>query len=292
VSWFGAVCGLLVATASGLVLVAMTGSMLVAPGALLLGGGAYFAIGRRDARRRALAKRSLPEPLRSALERHVAFYRGLADGDRARFEREVAWFLDEQRISTPEGKPVEEDTRALIAASAIMLTFGVPGYRWPRQRDIVVMQGPVAETPAGSEPGSVIGMVHSQGPILLSSKALRHGFKDVDDGQNVGLHELAHVLDFEVGTADGVSSLLPWRSVEPWIGLVHREIAKVKKKRSLLRKYASTNDAEFFAVATEAFFERPRALRARHPELYALLTETYGQDPAARADERGSPARR
>lgn len=266
--------------------------IVLGPSPLVLGlvvaafAALYFGLSGRSRRRRAVARRPFPSAWRSVLERSVTFYRGLDDRARQRFEREVAWFLDEQRISGPQAAPIDDDIRVLVAASAVTLSFGRPGYTWPRARDVVVYGDAFDEEYRVAREGSVLGMVHAQGPIVLSSRALRHGFKSVDDGLNVGLHELAHVLDFETGSADGIPSMMPWRSIEPWLGLMHSEITRVKKHKSLLRKYAATNDAEFFAVATEAFFERPRALRARHADLYDMLVETYGQDPAAREETR------
>ena len=88
------------------------------------------------------------------------------------------------------------------------------------------------------------------------------------------------MLDFEDGGADGVPSFMPWGAVQPWVALMHRESRKVRKHRSLLRDYAATNEAELFAVATEAFFEKPDQLRKRRPELYEALADYYNVDPA------------
>lgn len=244
----------------------------------------YLVWTRRDRRRRRLASEPFPEAWRSALERYVGYYRRLDPQEKMRFQNEVRFFLDEQVITGPRGAPVEDALRVLVAASAVILAFGLPGHRYARLRDVVLYEEAFDEEYAVRADGNVLGMVHAQGPILLSARSLKSGFLGDGDGRNVGLHELAHVLDFDSGHADGVPSTLPWREVLPWIGLMKQEIARVKANRSVLRAYAATNEAELFAVATEAFFERPAALRARHPELYAMLARAYGQDPAARAE--------
>ena len=123
-------------------------------------------------------------------------------------------------------------------------------------------------------------MVHGAGPILFSARALRDGFANTRDGHNVGLHEFAHVLDFHVGDADGVPSLMPWTTVSAWTEQIRVETDRIEARRSVLREYGATNEAELFAVATEAFFEKPKALADKHPKLYAMLAEAYGQDPA------------
>lgn len=240
-----------------------------------------YALGtRRDRRRRRLAREPFPAAWRAVLEREVAFYRALSSSERGRFEREVRFFLDEQVIVGSRGASVNEDLRVLVAASAVTLIFGRPGYHYPRLRDIVVYEGSFDEDYAVHRGGQILGMVHAQGPILFSAESLRQGFRG-DDGLNVGFHEFAHVLDFATGHVDGVPSLMPWRAIRPWIEVMRAESAKVRSRRSLLRQYAATNEAEFFAVATEMFFERGPHMKRKHPELYRLLRDAYGQDPAA-----------
>ncbi|MEM1416867.1 MAG: M90 family metallopeptidase [Myxococcota bacterium] len=266
-------------------LVGATPAGAVATGAL--GAGVAYAIAtRRDRRRRRIAAAPFPAAWRKVLEGEVAYYRDLEAPERARFEREVAYFLAEQRIAGPRGAAVADDLRVLVAASAVVLAFGRPGYRYPTARDVVVYDDAFSDDYAVDAGGPILGMVHQQGPILFSAKALRQGFRGERDGLNVGYHELAHVLDFDGGPADGVPSMMPFGSIGPWTRLMSQEYEKNQKRRrarrkDVLRQYAFTNEAEFFAVATEVFFEQPRKLKGKHPELYGLLVETYGQDPAA-----------
>jgi Mlc titration factor MtfA (ptsG expression regulator) len=239
----------------------------------------YAVWTRRDRRRLRLARKPFPEAWRAVLEQDVGFYRALDDDEKRRFEREVRFFLDEQVIVGPRGATVDEDLRVLVAASAVTLIFGRPGYHYPRLRDIVVYEGAFDEEYNVRASGNILGMVHAQGPILFSARSLRQGFRG-EDGHNVGFHEFAHVLDFASGHVDGVPSLMPWGAIRPWVDVMRHETAKVKARRSLLRQYAATNEAEFFAVATEMFFERGAQMKQKHPELYALLRDAYGQDPA------------
>lgn len=242
----------------------------------------YAVWTRRDRRRRALAREPFPEAWRAILEEEVAYYRALPEAEKRRFEREVRFFLDEQVVTGPRGADVADDLRVLVAASAVVLVFGRPGYRYPRLRDIVVYEGAFDDDYEVHAGGNILGMVHAQGPILFSARSLRAGFRGERDGRNVGYHELAHVLDFEAGRADGVPGFMPWDAVRPWVLRMHAEMAKAEKGRSILRRYAATNEAELFAVATEMFFERPERMKEKHPELYALLVKAYRQDPAAR----------
>ncbi|MBX3272881.1 MAG: zinc-dependent peptidase [Sandaracinaceae bacterium] len=239
---------------------------------------AWLVLSRRTRRRARLSRAPFPPAWRATLEEWVGYYRALEPADRRRFEDEVRWFVDEHVITGPRGAEIDDALKVLVAASAVVLIFGRPGFRYPKLRDIVIYDEAFDETYRGE--GNILGMVHGQGPILFSARALRQGFRGDGDGHNVGYHEFAHVLDFDRGRADGVPGFMPWAAVAPWLSVVHAETARAAKGRSILRRYAAKNEAEFFAVATEVFFERPEKLRAEHPELYALLRDAYGQDPA------------
>lgn len=235
--------------------------------------------GRRDRRRDDLAEQPFPEPWRSVLTEYVEYYRSLDAQERTRFEREVRWFVDEQVITGPKGAEVEDELKLLVAASAVVVVFGRDGFRYPKLRDIVVYERSFDEEYGAG--GNILGMVHGQGPILFSARSLKQGFRGEHDGKNVGYHEFAHVLDFDQGRADGVPGFMPWDTVKPWLELMHGETAKIEKRRSILRQYAAKNEAEFFAVATEMFFEKPKKMKREHLALFELLVETYGQDPTS-----------
>lgn len=252
-------------------------------------GGVTFvivlALGLLFVNRRALSRRKIdeepfPSSYRAVLEEYVDFYDDLEGDDRERFESDVRYFVREHNITGPQGAEIDEELKVLVGASAAILSFGKPGYVWGRVRDVVIYPDAYDDDYGVSEKGHILGQVSSQGPIILSARALKQGFAAEHDGLNVGLHEMAHVLDFGDGYADGVPSLMPWSAVRGWLGLVHEEVQNIEAHKSVLRSYGATNEAEFFAVATEFFFERPTRLRDEHPELYAMLRDTYGQDPA------------
>ncbi len=216
------------------------------------------------------------------LASRVGYFVRLDVAEQKRFVREVERFLADHHISGPRNAEVSDELKALVAASAVVLVFGRKGYVYPPTRDIVVYDEAFnAEYDIGPSE-RFIGMVHGAGPILFSARALREAFERPRDGIHVGLHEFAHVIDFEAGTADGVPSMMPWRAVEPWLALMHKETQRIRQRRSVLGHYATTNEAEFFAVATEAFFEKPNELKQKHRELYDVLVSVYGQRPAER----------
>jgi Mlc titration factor MtfA (ptsG expression regulator) len=240
------------------------------------------AFNYRTFTRSRVDREPFPEPWREVLEAYVDFYEDLEEpADKKRFERDVRYFVEEHTITGPRGEEVEDELKVLVGASAAILSFGKPGYVWGRVRDVVVYPDAFDDDYEISEGGNILGQVGSQGPIIFSARALRQGFRAEHDGMNVGIHELAHVLDFGDGSADGVPSLMPWSAVRGWLNLVHDEVSRIEEHESVLREYGATNEAEFFAVATEVFFERPTRLREEHPELYAMLRDVYGQDPAS-----------
>ncbi len=235
---------------------------------------------RRPLRLWRALKQPFPAGYRAILERRVVFYRLLDATERARFEKNVQRFLANYRIQGVAGVEVDDTLRVLTAAGAAMLVHGRPEWRYPAVRDVLIYPDRFDDSYRIGKGGNVLGMVHGQGPILLSAKALRRGFSKESDGMNVALHEMAHVIDMADGLADGVPDGLGAHAIAPWLEEMRTEMTRVKKHRSMLRDYAGTNSAELFAVATEAFFERPRTMLRKDPDLYAALEQLYGLDPA------------
>jgi len=254
------------------------------PLALAAGGVAYLLWMRRYLRRRSLLRQPFPSGWREILERRVPYYRGLDEDGRRRFEDDVTIFVAEQPVYGPQGAAVDDEIKVLVGASAAILSHGMPHWEWPGLRDIVVYSTSFDSEYGVAADNPIAGMVHAQGPIVFSARDLRHGFAKPRDGFNVGLHELAHVMDFASGQADGVPVGVEWVGTAPWIEVIADRLQRVRKGRgtTALRDYAGEHEAELFAVAVEAFFERPRALSRKDPELYELLRRFFGQDPAAR----------
>lgn len=245
-----------------------------------LTGLAWQTAALAPVRRRArLAAAPVPETWRELLEKRVAFYRRLAPEGRRRFEGDVAVFLAEHPIYGPQRAEVPEEVKLLIAAGAAMLIHGRPDWEWPRVRDIVVHP---TQWNHDGEPGdhhAIAGQVHAQGPVLLSRKQIRFGYRK-SDGENVVVHELAHVLDLADGAADGSPDMFAWTAVPGWDELVRARLKAVRRGQGgPLRAYAGTGPEELFAVAVEVFFEQPDRLRKQDPELYEALATMFNLDP-------------
>lgn len=267
--------------------VALTLAIIVSAYAALVGAPLaawlYWRLAtRRYRRRRRVTAGALPALWRALLEQRLPYYRGLDEAERARFDNDVRIFLYEQRIYGIRGVEVDDETRVLIAAAAAMLSNGLVDWEWPNVRDVVVYPRAFDEEYRTDAHPDILGMVHTQGPILISQPDLRHGFLVSDDSNNVALHELAHVIDMADGYADGVPAALSWVATAPWIRVVADRLQKLREGRygDTLRDYAGTNETELFAVAVEVFFEEPARLAEHDAELYAMLRDYFNQDPA------------
>jgi Mlc titration factor MtfA (ptsG expression regulator) len=130
------------------------------------------------------------------------------------------------------------------------------------------------------------GEAWSRGLIVLAWDEVKKGASDIHDGQNLVFHEFAHQLDYDYGATEQVESADDDSSFLSWAWVVGNEYnnflrALRRNQQTLIDEYGATNLAEFFAVVTESFFEKPRELKKKHPDLYQQLTEFYRQDPAS-----------
>lgn len=240
-------------------------------------------------RRARLARTAFPPRWADWLEQRIPLYAALTDRGRRQFQRDVFWLADELTFDGVEGAEPTDDLRLAVAAGGALLLHGRPDWELPKERSILFVPDTFDEAYGDEEPGLYDGMVHSQGPVVLSVRAVENGWARAD-GHNVVLHELAHVFDFEGWEADGAPSFLDSRSAEAWTQLVRREMRRAQRGDGILRSYAGTAPAELFAVATEQFFERPARLRRHHPELFEALEAFYNLTPPdeAEAEAEGS----
>lgn len=279
---------LLAATAFAVVGAAAAGPI----GAALLGSfglAVGLALRRRvlgrGHRRRALLEAPFPEAWRQLLLERYDHYERLPAPLRGRFEADLRLFLAEKRVTGVELE-VSEELRLLVAASAVTLSLGWPDYEWDQLTEVLLYPQDF-DRDHGFERAELSGEAHAWGTVILSVPALRESFEDPDDAYHVGIHEFAHLLDVEATEFDGIPVGLDPRRHEEWLALVAKETERLRRGKSVLDPYGAEAPVEFFAVAVEAFFEAPLALRQRHRELYALLASYFGQDPASWDDERG-----
>jgi Mlc titration factor MtfA (ptsG expression regulator) len=262
---------------------------LSAPVALGLGWSAYLWLTASVRRRRRILAQPFPPEWEAVLRKEVVFYRALEPEEQARFRRELQVFLGEKRI-TGIKVSVDATTLVLAGASAIIPIFGYSQWEWDQISEVLIYPGRFGrdfEFMEGDD-RNTLGMVGtgSMNRIMILSKPdLLQGFRNPGDKRNVGLHEFAHLVDKSAGPIDGVPGVgLERGAVGPWIDLIRRKMAEIEAGDSDLDRYALTNEAEFFAVATEYLFERPELMQQKHPELFAAMQRVFEQDLLCRLD--------
>jgi MtfA peptidase len=255
--------------------------------------GDLFGFKRR--RRERARRRAFPAEWQAIVERNVPYCRHLTEPERAQMRGHVQVFLAEKRFEGCNGLEITDEIRVTIAAQACLLLLGRDADCYPGLDTILVYPHPfvvkarhrLAGGAALEDIEGRTGESWARGEVVLAWDEVLRGAADVHDGLNLVFHEFAHQLDDESVHGDGAPAL-PRRSMYiAWARVLGREYAQLASdvehhRPTVLRAYGATNPAEFFAVATEAFFEKPEALRARHRELYEQLKEFYLQDPAER----------
>lgn len=239
--------------------------------------------------RHAQAERAAKLPVLAAFfEKEIPIYKRLNQQRQRDFCARAQTFLDSQRIFYVDAErsadPVEiatvdESLAFRIAAGAATISIGASSLRWATTRDILVYPEAFDENYESDAQHHIAGMVHAQGPIIFSAKdLLRSDAKE--DGYNVAIHELVHVLDFRDGYADGTLGGVKGAAGQDWSKMVSERVLGIRSGRyRKLRRYAGTNEAELLAVASEAFFEEPAKLKQGDPELFAKLAQTFRLDP-------------
>jgi Mlc titration factor MtfA (ptsG expression regulator) len=245
-------------------------------------------------RRERIRRRPFPPAWRAILARTFPRYLRLSPNDRTELEGLIQVFLAEKRFEGAAGLVITDEVRVTIAAQACLLLLHRDSDIYPGLFSIIVYpEEYVARHVRRDERGFVreemqvrLGETSARGAVVLSWDGAARGASDIDDCHNVVFHEFAHQLDSEGGSLDG-APLLPERSMYlAWARTLSEEFTALRARAARseptdLDPYGATSPAEFFAVATECFFQRPHDLRRTHPKLYDELERFYRQDPAS-----------
>jgi Mlc titration factor MtfA (ptsG expression regulator) len=258
-----------------------------------------FSLSRR--RRERLKRRPFPPEWLAILRARVPCFNRLGPDDQRELLGHIRVFLAEKTFEGCNGLVITDEIRLTIAAQACILLLHRDTDYYPGLDTILVYPGRYRGRRVVTGPGGVVSesdevrageswqgaiSVRGGGPVILSWDDVRAGAADLHDGRNVVFHEFAHQLDGESGSIEGAPRLEHPSAYAAWARALSEEFDRLRvdlawDRPTLLGGYAATNPAEFFAVATEFFFERPGALRQRHPALYDQLARFYRQDPAA-----------
>lgn len=253
-------------------------------------------------RRKKLLDRPFTEARERVLNENVAVYKRLPDTAKAKLRDFTRVFVAEKSWEGCGGLKLTDDMKLVIAAQAslLLLGLGLDPLRddlYPNLQTVLVyptgfystqsrqVQG-IGPTGIVSEGFANLGEAWHQGPVVLSWADAQRGGVNGTDGHNVVIHEFAHKLDMLDGAVNGTPLLDSREQVEEWKNVMTREYIQLSRASAMgmptiMSSYGATNPGEFFAVATEAFFERPAELAAEHTELYQTMRGFYKQDPAA-----------
>lgn len=247
----------------------------------------------RSMRRAQLRRQAFPQPWRRILRRRVPQVARLPADLQLRLKGLIQVFLAEKPIIGCGGLKVSDEMRVTIAAQACLPLLGATRGYYPNLRQVLLYPGAFVVDRPFNAPGGVVqeqrralaGESWSQGQVLLSWQDVLQGGAIPDDGRNVVVHEFAHQLDQVKGQANGAPPLDRDLDPQRWTAVMQAEFHQLRAELAqgwptLLDPYGATDPAEFFAVASEVFFEQGAQLAARHPALYAELAAYYRLDPS------------
>jgi Mlc titration factor MtfA (ptsG expression regulator) len=247
----------------------------------------------KSRRRARLRAQPAPPAWRAILERNLPIFTRLSSDDQAELLGHTQVFLAEKHFEGADDLELTDEIRVTIAGQACLLLLHPKTDYYPQLISIIVY-------PSGytaREDRHIGGGIWEEGgedrlghtgqrlsALVLAWDAVRHGAAAPNDGENLVLHEFAHQLDFENMSSDGTPALETRGDYLAWARVMSAEFRALRNASdaglpTLLDEYGATNPSEFFAVATETFFERPRALKKKHPTLFAQLERFYRQDP-------------
>jgi Mlc titration factor MtfA (ptsG expression regulator) len=241
--------------------------------------------------KRAMAA-PFPDEWVPVLEKNIDIYRNLPMPLRFQLRQLIKQFLHQKHFSGAGGLEITDEMRITVAAQACMLQLNRNSALYPRLKYIILYPSAFVVTRSDMDGSGVVshgrkgmlGESWQNGKVILAWDNVLHGARNFVDGSNVVLHEFAHQLDSETGSTDGAPLLAGASSYRSWASALSEEFEELQQdarfgRRSLMDHYGATNPAEFFAVTTETFFEKPRRMAKHHEELFEVLKSYYRIDP-------------
>ena len=260
----------------------------------------------REQHRRTISEQPFPDAWTAILAKNVAHYALLDEAEQQELRQDSQVFVSEKYWEGAGSLEITDEMQVTVAAQACLLVLHREHDYFPNVESVILY--PTGYSAKNTTPGPD-GIVHEtlserlgeawgNGPVVLSWADALAGGRNANDGRNVVFHEFAHKMDMRDGSADGVPPLEADAEFDRWADVMSKEYAQLVAqsehgRTSLLDSYGATNAAEFFAVATECFFEKSRQMQQTHGSLYAVMRDFYQQDPAARLEAKiaqGNPA--
>lgn len=239
----------------------------------------YLYIMRKYYRRKKVLKQPFPLLWKDILNQYVPYYKALNETQKKQFQREIQIFLAEKKI-TGVGTEIDEKCKVLVASSAIIPIFKFPEWEYTKLSEILVYPHSFDDNfDFNSKEASIAGMVGMGHLMILAKDLLIKGFNNRTDKFNVGIHEFIHKIDEADGSIDGVPSSLMNNNIKrQWIQIMDNEMEMMRQGRSDINPYGLTDQIEFFAVVSEYFFDNPKIMMMKHPELYNILCKIFKQN--------------
>lgn len=243
-------------------------------------------------RRRKLDEQQFPAAWLPILRKNLSVYKMLWPDQQTQLRKLITRFLDSKKFIGCAGQQIDDEIRVTIAAHACLLLLNRPSHEYADLRSILVYPSSFKVTRdkrdeiglVSSNEAILAGESWSTGKVILAWDNVERGVRDFSDGYNVVLHEFAHQLDHESGVTNGSPLLYSKGAYRNWARIFSEEFAALQHatdeaRHTLIDQYGATDPAEFFAVVTETFYERPHELADRHPALFEELKSYYLVDP-------------
>lgn len=236
---------------------------------------------KKNTKIKRLENVAIPDHWHDLLIKNVFFYKKLSSDEQKIFCYKMFHFLDETNIESVHFELKELDT-ILVAASAVIPVFRFSNFTYFNLNTVLIYPDyfdkdlQFDEKSGHKNIGGLVGTGRFENQMILSKKALYHGFSNKTDKGNTAIHEFIHLIDKADGVIDGIPSvLLEKQYIIPWLQLMHKKMEAINNDDSDIRNYGGTSEIEFLAVAGEYFFERPKLLKRKHPELYKMLEACF-----------------
>jgi Mlc titration factor MtfA (ptsG expression regulator) len=251
----------------------------------------------QDHRRKAILSVPFPAEWETVLG-NIAYFQRCSEEERRQLRELVQVFVAEKTWEGCGGLTLTDSIRVTIAAEACLMILNLPHDLYSKvdsilvypttvvtpERSLGVFEVPHMPTRAGTP---ILGEAQLRGPVILVWDSVKQSARHPGSGHNVVYHEFAHKLDMLDGAVNGTPPLHGAEQYKEWAEICGREFSKLRAdsesgKRTFIDSYGATNEAEFFAVITEEFFDQPISLQKHHKDLYEILQKFYQQDPALR----------
>lgn len=205
----------------------------------------------------------------------VSFYNNLTDQEKGIFEYKVLDFLNHIPI-IEEGVSISENDKVLVAAGAIIPVFRFPDWKYTTVREVRILSNIIDSNKSTKRPSKMLSFKRKRAIVRIAKRQLYDSFRNTKDAYNVVIREFVRVIDHMDGTADGApETLMQHINSDAWIKFMKIKMDEIRKGTSDIDEYALKNTAEFWATASEYYFEKPAMMQQMHPFLFKQLKRIY-----------------